>query len=158
MEGTDLQLNIIKTSFWLQRETTTQRGETQKWEAEDGEELHFFPTTAFPKGPDLRESLGKERQLHPCQSVGRKNIKKIVGEIKTQKKKKQKRSQLRFFSCFSGFLAFFLGASLFRSLSPSGYHISHKFQRDQVNVGKPLVVFTSSLGVRRASQSHLGCF
>lgn len=112
MEGTDLQLNIIKTSFWLQRETTTQRGETQKWEAEDGEELHFFPTTAFPKGPDLRESLGKERQLHPCQSVGRKNIKKIVGEIKTQKKKKQKRSQLRFFFLLFWLSCLFLGASL----------------------------------------------
>lgn len=63
------------------RNYITKKRETQKWEVEGGEELLFFPTTAFQKGPELRENLGREMQLRPCQSVGRENRKNR--EIKT---------------------------------------------------------------------------
>lgn len=124
MKGTRRVVEYNKSKFLVaKRNYITNRRETQKWEVEGGEELLFFPTTAFQKGADLRENLGREMQLCPCQNVGRKNRK-----IERLKHTEVEKITTAFFSfAFLAFLPF---------SEPLALKLSHKFQRDQVDGGK----------------------
>lgn len=66
MEGTRPVVEYNRNKFLVtKRNYITTRRETQKWEAEGGDELLFFLTTAFQKGPDRRENFREGDAVAP---------------------------------------------------------------------------------------------